>query len=76
LSRAKVRTDLYTPDKEYLFDNAERLSGERQGALDALSAAGREKHRERKHRSSPAAVDNGISARKEEERNQTLERSL
>ena len=40
LSRAKVRTDLYTPDKEYLFDNAERLSGERQGALDALNAAG------------------------------------
>ena len=55
LSRAKVRTDLYTPDKEYLFDNAERLSGERQGALDALNAAGRrQKGRDRKHQPLPA----------------------
>lgn len=36
LSRAKERTDLYTPNKEYLYENAERSSGDRLGALDAL----------------------------------------
>jgi len=38
MSRAKLRTDLYTPDKERLFQSVERTSGDRQGTLDALLA--------------------------------------
>jgi hypothetical protein len=72
-----VRTDLYTPDKEYLFENAERLSGERQGALDAFSMAeGRGKCRNRKRRAAPATVENASPERLERERNQNMERTL
>jgi ATP-dependent exoDNAse (exonuclease V) alpha subunit len=77
LSRAKVRTDLYTPDKEYLFENAERLSGDRQGALDALSAVGRRgKGSDRKRRTAPAAVENAPNQGRDLERGQTFERGL
>jgi hypothetical protein len=77
LSRAKVRTDLYTPDKEYLFDNAERLSGERQGALDAFSVAdGPGRGVNRKRRTAPAAVENGALDRTDLGREQKMERSL
>lgn len=77
LSRAKVRTDLYTPDKEYLFDNAERLSGERQGALDALNAVGRrQKGRDRKRQTLSAVAENGAPERSGLERNQSVDRTL
>jgi conjugative relaxase-like TrwC/TraI family protein len=77
LSRAKVRTDLYTPDKEYLFDNAERLSGERQGALDALNAAGRlQKSRERKRQTLAAVAQNGAPERTGLQRNHSIDRTL
>ena len=77
LSRAKVRTDLYTPDKEYLFDNAERLSGERQGALDALNAAGRrQKGHDRKRQALSAVPGNGVPERTGLERNQWVDRTL
>jgi conjugative relaxase-like TrwC/TraI family protein len=77
LSRAKVRTDLYTPDKEYLFENAERLSGERQGALDAFSVAeARAKGRKPNRRAAPATVENSVPQRPKRERNQNMERTL